>query len=391
MKLVVIGLGQCGGRIADEFARLNKRARDMRGIDILVDCFAVNSDATDLAGIITIKADNHHRILIGASITHGHGVAKMSEVGADIAQRDGDKIIDTLRRNPKLEESDAYLLITSTGGGTGSGGTPIIARLLKERFVDKPVYAMAVLPFEHEEVNEERSVFNTAICLKSLYSVTDATILVENQRYVAKDVSLRNNMRHINQLIVEPFFNLLSAGEEKKPKYVGAKVMDAGDIIQTLDGWSAIGYGQALKNIITLPREQSPNFIKRGTRTEEGVFAMDQAVVELSAGVNTTEAHRALFLVSAPAKELGMGLINDLSDYMKMLSPQAIIRGGDYPREKGLLDITVILSEFGEVEIVRRYYNKSVKLMRDFEVRKMERASKAFITDEAGKDVPTVW
>ena len=34
MKLLVIGCGQCGGRVADEFARLNKKARSQRGIDI---------------------------------------------------------------------------------------------------------------------------------------------------------------------------------------------------------------------------------------------------------------------------------------------------------------------------------------------------------------------
>ena len=84
MKLVVIGLGQCGGRLADEFARLNQRARQTRGIEILVDSFAINSDATDLAGIVSIKPDHHHRILIGAEITRGHGVAKMNELGADL-------------------------------------------------------------------------------------------------------------------------------------------------------------------------------------------------------------------------------------------------------------------------------------------------------------------
>ena len=34
MKLVIIGFGQAGSRIADEFARLNKRARSQRGIDV---------------------------------------------------------------------------------------------------------------------------------------------------------------------------------------------------------------------------------------------------------------------------------------------------------------------------------------------------------------------
>jgi cell division GTPase FtsZ len=126
MKLVVIGLGQCGGRLADEFARLNQRARQQRGMEILMDAFAVNSDTTDLAGMVTIKADHHHRILIGAGVTRGHGVAKLSEVGAEIAQKDGDKIMDTLRRNPHLFEADAFLLITATAGGPGSGASPII-------------------------------------------------------------------------------------------------------------------------------------------------------------------------------------------------------------------------------------------------------------------------
>jgi len=50
MKLVVVGLGQCGGRIADEFARLNGRARSRRRITIITGTFAINTDAADLSG-----------------------------------------------------------------------------------------------------------------------------------------------------------------------------------------------------------------------------------------------------------------------------------------------------------------------------------------------------
>lgn len=391
MKLVVIGLGQCGGRLADEFARLNLRARQTRGMDILVDAFAVNSDTTDLTGITTIKADHHHRILIGAETTRGHGVAKMSDVGADIALKDGDKVLDTLRRNPNLFECDAFLLVTSTGGGTGSGATPIIARMLKERVTDRPVYVIAALPFEHEEESEEHSVFNTAVCLKSLSEVADAVFLVDNQRYVSKDASVASNLQHINQLIAMPFFNLLCAGEEKNPKHIGAKTMDAGDIIQTLAGWSTIGYGQLLKPIITLPHDNSRNFYKRGTTTEEGIHAMDEAIAELSAPIVTSEAYRALYLVSGPHKDLGLNLVQDLGTYLRILCPQATIRGGDYPVEKGVLDITVIMSELGNAEIVRHFYQKATKLQQIQEDRYHARASKSALTEEAGKDVPTLF
>ncbi|MCK4698524.1 MAG: cell division protein FtsZ, partial [Dehalococcoidia bacterium] len=97
MKLVVIGFGQCGGRVADEFARLNKRARSYRGIEIVTGAFAVNSDSADLSGLQVIKPDYKHRILIGGRITGGHGVGKINELGAEIAQEDSDKIVDAIR------------------------------------------------------------------------------------------------------------------------------------------------------------------------------------------------------------------------------------------------------------------------------------------------------
>ena len=74
MKIVVIGLGQCGGRIADEFAKLNNKAKRQRGIEIVTGAFAVNTDAADLSGLTAIKRDYQHRILIGGRKTGGHGV-----------------------------------------------------------------------------------------------------------------------------------------------------------------------------------------------------------------------------------------------------------------------------------------------------------------------------
>ena len=67
MKLMVVGFGQCGGRIADEFARLNRRARGQRGIDIITGAFAVNTDAADLSGLANIKPITS----IESSLGHG--------------------------------------------------------------------------------------------------------------------------------------------------------------------------------------------------------------------------------------------------------------------------------------------------------------------------------
>ena len=390
MKIVVIGMGQCGGRIADEFARLSKRAHSLRGIDIIVDSFAVNTDSTDLVGIHTISPDYRHRILIGAGATHGHGVAKMNEVGAEIAKEDADKVLDAIKAAKQLYESDAFLLIAGAAGGTGSGATPVIAKFLKERYADKPVYAMLILPFEHEEANEERALYNTAVCLKSTYQIADAIILIENQRYVRKDYSLQSNITEINKLIAEPFFDLLCAGEEKKVKHIGAKVLDAGDIIQTLCGWTAIGYGDIKLPLITFPTDWGRDFRKRGTRTHKGIEAMDQALSDLSVECDPRDAHRALYILSAPTKEMNVEMVKELGDYLKSFAPQAVIRNGDYPREKGLLDVTIILSELSDIAKVREYYTRSSELARELKVRVKNKESKAGLAEEAGKDVPTL-
>ena len=388
MKLNVIGLGQCGSRIADEFARLNRRAKSQRGIEICPGVFAVNTDAADLSGLTTIKADYQHRILIGGRKTGGHGVGKINELGAEIAREDADKVVDALRGTKHFYETDAFLLIASAGGGTGSGSLPIITQHVKERYLDKPVYTMVVLPFEHEEQNEERAVYNTAVCLKSTASVADCVFVVDNQRYVRKDFSLRYNLNQINALMVEPFYNLLCAGEEKQSHKVGAKTLDAGDTIQTLCGWTVIGHGRSQLGFRL--NVGGPDFREKSKETHKGIQAMDEAISELSTQCDAKDAGRALYLISAPPKEINMGLVKELGDWLKDMAPNAIIRNGDYPVGK-TLDITLILSELSDMPKVREYYTRSTDLIPVVKQRQEEVKARLRCIDEAGQDIPTVF
>ena len=390
MKLVVIGLGQCGGRIADEFARLNKKATSQRGIEIVTGTFAVNTDAADLSGLTTIRRDYQHRILIGGRKTGGHGVGKINELGAEIARDDADKVIDAIRTTKRFYETDAFLLIAGAAGGTGSGALPVLTQHVKERYADKPVYAVVVLPFEHEEQVEERTIYNAATCLKSTYSVADAVVLIENQRYIRKDSSLSNNLSKINALIAEPFYNVLCAGEEKKPKYIGAKLLDAGDIMQTVVGWTVIGYGTSGLPLIRFPGERTRDFRKKGTETQKGIQTMDAAISELSLKCDPADSRRALYLISAPSREMNVDLIKELGDYLRGIAPQAVIRNGDYPREKGSLDVTVLLSELSDVEKVRYYYTRSTSLIPEVKKRQEETDKRLKEIEDSSKDIPSL-
>ncbi|MFC1991971.1 tubulin/FtsZ family protein [Chloroflexota bacterium] len=391
MKLVVIGLGQCGGRIADEFSRLNRKAVSQRGIEIVTGAFAVNTDIADLSGLRRIKPDYQHRILIGDRKTGGHGVGKINELGAEVAKEDADKVLDAIRATRRLTEADGFLLIAGAAGGTGSGAIAILTQSIKERFVDKPVYNLVVLPFEHEEQTEERTIYNAATCLKSCYLVADAVILVDNQRYIRKDASLLNNLGKINCLIAEPFYNLLCAGEEKKTKYIGAKVLDAGDIIQTLVGWTVIGYSKSSVSFFSFLFKRTRDFRKKVDETQKGIQAIDEAISRLSVHCNPADARRALYLVASPPQEMNMDMIKELGVHLKSLSTEAIIRSGDYPRDRGSsMDVSVILSGLSDVEKIRQYFTKTISLISVIQKRQEGIESDYTAIDGSLKDIPSL-
>jgi len=384
VKLLVIGLGQCGGRIADEFARLGMTARAQRKIDILTGAYAVNTDIADLTGLATIKPDCQHRVLIGGQKTGGHGVGKINELGAEIARDDSDKIIDAIRSTEQLAETDAFLLIAGAAGGTGSGAIAAITHKLKERFIEKPLYNLIVLPFQHEEEIEERSIYNSATCLKSTYLVADAVFVVDNQRYISKNFSIRSNLSKINALIAAPFYNLLCAGEEKRPEYIGSRVLDAGDIIQTLSGWTVIGHN---RSPISGGRK-SFHFREKVADSQKGAQAMVNAISELSLHCAPQDAGRGLYLISAPPKEIDMNLIKDVGAHIKHLAPEAIIRTGDYPREKNALDITVILSELSGIRKIVDYFTRTINIITTIKQKREGIEVEQRDLEQAFKDIP---
>lgn len=363
MKLLIIGCGQCGGRIADEFCRLNVRARAQRGIEITTGIFAVNTDIADLSELAYVRRDYQHRILIGNQKTGGHGVGKINELGAEIAREDSDKVIDAIKSASQFAETDAFLVVASAGGGTGSGALPTITQHLKERYVTKPVYNLIVLPFKHEEMTEERTIYNTATCIKSAYLVGDAVFLVDNQRYLSKDLSLKTNLSRINKSVVEPFYDLLCAGEEKKPEYIGAKILDAGDIIQTLAGWTVIGHGTSRFARFNLPFTSKHDFRKKVSQTNKGVQAMERAISDLSLKCSPTDARRALYLVSGPPKHINMDMVRGLGAFTKTNASEAIIRSGDYPRGNNSVNVTIILSELANVTKIMEYFSKTISFI----------------------------
>jgi cell division GTPase FtsZ len=361
MKIITIGIGQCGGRLADEFERLNRKAKSKRGIEIITGTFAADTDTTLLSELELIRADYTHRILLGVKEYRGLGKVTINKNGAEIVKKEADKIIESVRLVKRFQETDAILVIASGAGGTGSGSMPIVIQNMKERYKDKVVYGLLVLPFDHEIQDEKHHIVNTASCLKSSYAVSDGIFLVDNQKYIQQDPSLMHNIAGINQLVIAPFYNLLCAGEEKNPRYIGSKSMDAGDIIQTIKGWTVLGHGESRLSFSRRVLKKSLDFTKKSREPDLGLKVMEEAISKLSIKCNPSDGASALYLLSAPAREISVNLLNYLGDYMKKLTVDAMIRSGDYPVREGLMSIDVIISQLEAIDRVQKLYEASVE------------------------------
>jgi cell division GTPase FtsZ len=360
MKILAVGIGQCGGRIADQFDRLNRRARSTRGVEIVVGTLAADTDTLALSELRYIKADYKRRILLGIEENRGKGNVAINTTGAEIVKKEAEKVVDALRLMKRYQEADAILVIASGAGGTGSGGMPIILQSMKERYVDKAVYGLIVFPFDREMEDEGRFVANTASCLKSSYTVSDGIFLVDNQKYLQKEPSLVHDIEKLNQTIVEPFYNLLCAGEEKNHKHIGSKLMDAGDIIQTVKGWTVIGHGESSLPFSRRLLLRSLDFNKKIRETDIGIAVMEEAISKLSIKCNPSDGDTGLYLLTAPAREVSMDLLKTLGSYMKDVASNAVIRSGDYPIGRNIISVDVVFSQLEAVEKIREIYEATV-------------------------------
>jgi len=389
MRLLVIGLGRGGGKLADEFAKLNKKARAKRGLEIIVDTFAVDTDPADLVGLRSVKPDPQHRILIESPKTDGDSPVQMSEIGAGIITENSNRILDTIRATGRIFESDAFLLVASVIGGTGSGGMPVMAQALKDCYQDKPVYALAILPFQDEEAEEERTTYNAAISLKSLYPVADAVFVADNQHYVSRDSTLRGKPAKINELMVAPFYDLLCAGEEEKAKYIGASMADFGNIRETLTGWTTIGCGQSpLPSHGLFGRWRS--FRSKTADRHAGVQAAEAAISQLPIDCQPADAERALYLVTAPAADMKPEMFQEMGGFLKSVSPGATIRSCDYPRGRGEVAVTVLLSRLSSIERIKGYYDIVGGLVRRAKKKQEEAEKKVRAMEAAAKEIPSL-
>ncbi|MBM4446251.1 MAG: cell division protein FtsZ [Chloroflexi bacterium] len=358
MKLMVIGVGDCGCKLAREFAGLNKLARSERHINIVTCAYAVNNDQTFLGKLTKSGWDWLRPVPIIGTVELGD---KSTEAGAKLMRQESERVMLAMRLGAFVN-TDAFLFIAGAAGSVGSGGVPVMAQMLKERHLNKPVYVLLILPF-NDELNDPQHVRNTALCLKSIDKVADAVILADNGGLgILGSIVPPQKMDNLNKELVFMFYDLLCAGDMVSSKYAVGKGLDAGDIVRTLAGWTAIGMGKAKLVSSILTWRRAPGFEEKSSETFRVMEAMNLALMRLSIDCKLEDAGRALYLLSAPVKQANVDMIKVVSNRLRELAPNAELREGSFYGAKGFAKVTVMISELIYVDRIKNYYDRAARL-----------------------------
>ena len=178
-RIKVIGIGGGGGNAVNRMIEAG-----IEGIEFLV-------ANTDLQALKRSRAPI--KIQLGSRLTKGLGAGADPVVGREAALEDTDKIIEV------LEGADMVFVTTGLGGGTGTGGAPIIASLATE--LNALTVAVVTKPFLFEG---RRRMQQAEQGLRELQECVDTVITIPNERLlhtVDKGASLGDSFRVADEVL----------------------------------------------------------------------------------------------------------------------------------------------------------------------------------------------
>ena len=333
MKLAIVGVGQAGGKILDNLIEYD-RTRDTGFIGHTV---AVNTAKTDLMGLTQVPESN--RLLVGQSTVSGHGTGTDPETGEECISEDIHEIMDSVGR-VATSEIEAFLIIAGLGGGTGSGGSPVIADRLGKIYAE-PVYGLGILPSTDEGGIYNRNAANS---LQRFARSTDSLLLFDNGAAKTSGETLSEGYEEINDQIATRFGMLFSAGEiDALSDGVAESVVDSSEIINTLGEGGITTIGFASETIETddsggglLDRFRGSNdgddLQSAGDATNRITSLVRRATLgKLTLPCERDSADRVLLIVAGPPEHLSRKGIDNARDWLESETDCREVRAGDYP------------------------------------------------------------
>ena len=370
MKLAMIGFGQAGGKIVEKFLEYDERT----GSEVVGSALAINTAKADLMGLDRIPEEQ--RVLVGQARVKGHGVGADNELGSQIVEEDIDEIQRAIDEIP-VHEVDAFLIVAGLGGGTGSGGSPVLAKHLK-RIYTEPVYGLGVLPG-----TDEGGIYtlNAARSFQTFVREVDNLLVFDNDAWRRTGESIESGYDKINEEIVTRFGLLFSAGEISQGDSVGESVVDSSEIINTLSGGgvSTVGYASE-----TVENTRNSGFLSRFTGTEEEIdtanttnritsLVRKAALGRLTLPCEIDAVERGLVVLAGPPQYLNRKGIERGRKWLEEQTGSMEIRGGDYPLPRSnTVSSVVLLSGATDVPRIKELQQVAIEAQDNIEEIKEE-------------------
>jgi cell division protein FtsZ len=155
LKVIGVGGGGCN-------ALGSMIARGLQGVEYV----AVNTDSQVLEG-----SKAHHKIQVGTNITRGLGAGADPNIGRKAVEEDRDRIAEV------LAGSDMVFITAGMGGGTGTGGAPIIASVAQS--IGALVVGIVTKPFKWEG---KTRMMNAEQGILEFRKHVDSLIVIPNER-----------------------------------------------------------------------------------------------------------------------------------------------------------------------------------------------------------------
>lgn len=177
----VIGVGGGGGNAVN-----NMIFSGLEGVDFIV----ANTDAQDLNA-----SQAPSRVQLGSRMTKGLGAGANPDVGRSAALEDAEQISEL------ISGADMVFVTAGMGGGTGTGGAPVVAQLARES--GALVIGVVTKPFSFEGKKKMRVA---EAGLDKLRENVDALITIPNQRLlnmVCKDTTVVDAFKKADDVLLQ--------------------------------------------------------------------------------------------------------------------------------------------------------------------------------------------
>ncbi|HHL45315.1 MAG TPA: cell division protein FtsZ [Gammaproteobacteria bacterium] len=326
----VLGVGGGGGNAVEHMVQQN-----LEGVDFI----CANTDAQALRG-----SSARTVLQLGNGITKGLGAGANPDIGRESALEDRERIMEV------IDGADMLFITAGMGGGTGTGGAPVVAQIAKEMGILTVAVVTKPFPFEGKKRSEIADK-GTA----ELREYVDSLITIPNEKLVqvlGKTMTLLDAFKSANDVLlgaVQGISELIT-----RPGLINVDFADVRTVMSEM-GMAMMGSGVA-------------------SGEDRARLAAEAAVSSpLLEDINLLGARGILVNVTA-GMDMSIGEFEEVGNTVKeFASDNATVVVGTVlePEMEGEMRVTVVATGLGQ-QIAEQELDKKVKLVQNTKTGEMD-------------------